>query len=182
MRTLEKVFVRTRARNEPWPKELLGGWFSKCFLFRLDGSPAVSIIWFFTKWLFYQPRFWLQSDNTVKECRNTFAARILSSLTQAGVWSTSSQNFLGVGHTHEDVDGVLALCKAALDPAAILHTHGRLQQDPGKAVSGFSCPWTWSRSGACQCGILAVGNFCFGRSLILSGIHCPYYNPFPLQR
>jgi len=43
-------------------------------------------------------------------------------LTQAGVWSTSSQNFLGVGHTHEDVDGVLALCKAALDSAAILHT------------------------------------------------------------
>ena len=67
-------------------------------------------------------RFWLQSDNTVKEVRNTYAARILSSLTQAGVWSTSSQNFLGVGHTHEDVDGVLSLCKAALDSANILFT------------------------------------------------------------
>ena len=50
-----------------------------------------------------------------QECRSTYAARILSSMTMAGVWSTSSQNFLGVGHTHEDVDGVLSLCKAAID-------------------------------------------------------------------
>lgn len=46
----------------------------------------------------------------------------MSSMTQAGVWSTSSQNFLGVGHTHEDVDGILALCKAALDSAPVLWT------------------------------------------------------------
>lgn len=58
----------------------------------------------------------------MKECRNTYAARILSAMTQAGVWSTSSQNFLGVGHTHEDVDGVLSLCKAAMDTATIIHT------------------------------------------------------------
>ena len=70
----------------------------------------------------HSARFWLQSDNTVKEVRNTYAARILSAMTQAGVWSTSSQNFLGVGHTHEDVDGVLSLCKAALDSANILYT------------------------------------------------------------
>lgn len=67
-------------------------------------------------------RMWLQSDNTVKECRNTYAARIMSSMTMAGVWSTSSQNFLGVGHTHEDVDGVLSLCKAAIDSASCLQT------------------------------------------------------------
>ena len=67
-------------------------------------------------------RMWLQSDNTVKECRNTYAARILSSMTMAGVWSTSSQNFLGVGHTHEDVDGVLSLCKAAIDSASCIQT------------------------------------------------------------
>ena len=70
----------------------------------------------------HSARFWLQSDNTVKEVRNTYAARIISAMTQAGVWSTSSQNFLGVGHTHEDVDGVLSLCKAALDSASILYT------------------------------------------------------------
>ena len=40
----------------------------------------------------------------------------------AGVWSTSSQNFLGVGHTHEDVDGVLSLCKAAIDSATCIQT------------------------------------------------------------
>ena len=67
-------------------------------------------------------RMWLQSDNTVKECRNTYAGRLLSSLTMAGVWSTSSQQFLGVGHTHEDVDGVLSLCKAAIDSAPCLQT------------------------------------------------------------
>ena len=69
-----------------------------------------------------QPRFWLQSDNTVQEVRNTYGARVLSAMTQAGVWSTSSQNFLGVGHTHEDVDGVLSLCKAAMDTASVIHT------------------------------------------------------------
>lgn len=40
----------------------------------------------------------------------------------AGVWSTSSQNFLDVGHTHEDVDGVLSLCKSAIDSAQCLQT------------------------------------------------------------
>ena len=69
-----------------------------------------------------QQRFWLQSDNTVKECRNTYAARVLSAMTQAGVWSTSSQNFLGVGHTHEDMGGILSLCKSALDTAGVLFT------------------------------------------------------------
>ena len=58
----------------------------------------------------------------MKECRNTYAARILSAMTQGGVWSTSSQNFLGVGHTHEDVDGILSLCKSAMDTATIIHT------------------------------------------------------------
>ena len=43
-------------------------------------------------------------------------------MTQGGVWSTSSQNFLGVGHTHEDVDGILSLCKAAMDTATIIHS------------------------------------------------------------
>ena len=75
--------------------------------------------WFLTV---NQQRFWLQSDNTVKEVRNTYGARMLSAMTQAGVWSTSSQNFLGVGHTHEDVDGVLSLCKAAMDTATVIHT------------------------------------------------------------
>eukprot|EP00438_Fugacium_kawagutii_P021764 Skav204659 [mRNA] locus=scaffold949:229596:231877:+ [translate_table: standard] len=40
----------------------------------------------------------------------------------AGVWSTSSQNFLDVGHTHEDVDGILSLCKSAIDSAQCLQT------------------------------------------------------------
>ena len=58
----------------------------------------------------------------MKEIRNTYTHRILSSLTQAGVWSTSSVNHLGVGHTHEDVDGVLSLCKSAMDTCPIIHT------------------------------------------------------------
>ena len=117
MRSLDKVFVSCRANNQPWPKELLG--FALCsFSFCISSCNVFSRV-FLTSELV---RFWLQSDNTVKEVRNTYAARIVSSLTQAGVWSTSSQNFLGVGHTHEDVDGILSLCKAALDSATVLLT------------------------------------------------------------
>ena len=104
--------------------------------------------WFLTV---NQQRFWLQSDNTVKEVRNTYGARMLSAMTQAGVWSTSSQNFLGVGHTHEDVDGVLSLCKAAMDTATVIHTPqdvaSRLKSKEIKAQSSFPCTWHRSSSG-----------------------------------
>ena len=117
MRSLQKVFVRLRARNEQWPREHLdGAW--KAFIWELFQT----IFGACSHQSCATPRFWLQSDNTVKECRNTYAARILSCLTQANLWVSSSQNFLGVGHTHEDVDGILSLCKSALDSAQILHT------------------------------------------------------------
>lgn len=43
-------------------------------------------------------------------------------MTQAGVWSTASVNHLVVGHTHEDVDGILSLCKSAMDTCPTIHT------------------------------------------------------------
>lgn len=58
----------------------------------------------------------------MKEIRNTYSHRLLSALTQAGVWLTSSVNHLDVGHTHEDVDGVLSLAKAAMDTCPVIHT------------------------------------------------------------
>ena len=124
MRSLERVFIRTRSRNESWPKELLfKSLHGFCFVgrpyFKYTGGCAV---YFVPLWGLWKLRFWLQSDNTVKEIRNMYSCRMFSAMTQAGVWSTSSVNHLEVGHTHEDVDGVLSLCKAALDSCPVIHT------------------------------------------------------------
>lgn len=62
------------------------------------------------------------SDNTVKEVRNQYAARMHCALLQGNVFDTISQGHLGVGHTHEDVDGCLSLCKAAMDSCSTLET------------------------------------------------------------
>ena len=75
-----------------------------------------------------QPRFFLQSDNTVKETKNQYTARILTSLTQSSTFECCSENHLQVGHTHEDVDGVLALCKSAIDSASVLETPRDVQR------------------------------------------------------
>ena len=70
----------------------------------------------------FEVRCWLQSDNTVKELHNTYSLRMHSVLVQAGIFLQSTEGHLGVGHTHEDVDGLLSLAKAGLDGAPVLHT------------------------------------------------------------
>ena len=70
----------------------------------------------------FEVRCWLQSDNTVKELHNTYSLRMHSALVQAGVFVQSTEGHLGVGHTHEDVDGLLSLAKSGLDAAPVLHT------------------------------------------------------------
>lgn len=52
-------------------------------------------------------RLFLQSDNTVKEVRNTYGHRILSSLVQGNVFRQCGISHMLPGHTHEDVDAVL---------------------------------------------------------------------------
>ena len=99
MRSLQKVFVRLRSRAQRFPRECLG---------------LFSIL--------ERARFFLMSDNTVKEVRNQFAARMYCTLLQGNVFDTISQGHLGVGHTHEDVDGCLSLCKAAMDSCSSLET------------------------------------------------------------
>ena len=69
-----------------------------------------------------QLSLWLQSDNTVKEIRNGNCTRICAMLCQQQVFTTSSHCHLMVGHTHEDVDGVLALVTSALNAAGELET------------------------------------------------------------
>lgn len=59
-------------------------------------------------------RLWLQSDNTVKELRNQYGSRTLSSMVQCGIFSSSCMAHLRVGHTHEDVDGLFSLVTSAL--------------------------------------------------------------------
>ena len=116
MRSLEKVFILTRSRSEPFPMEFLGGIVT--VFCNQNGSflPATYL------------RLYLQSDNTVKEIRNQYASRILTALMGGGVFSAVSINHLEVGHTHEDVDGVLSLCKAAIDGASTLETPRDVQQ------------------------------------------------------
>ena len=59
-------------------------------------------------------RLWVQGDNTPKELRNQSTAAMMASFCQAGLFETCSHCHLGVGHTHEDVDGCLALVTTAL--------------------------------------------------------------------
>ena len=64
----------------------------------------------------------IQSDNTVKEIRNPFSARVLCALCQCNVVDVATEAHLPVGHTHEDVDGCLSLVKSTLDRQATLET------------------------------------------------------------
>ena len=71
---------------------------------------------------FQDTRLWLQSDNTVKESRNNNGARMLTCLLQAGVFRSTSEHHLIVGHTHEDIDAVFSLCTASIASAPRLET------------------------------------------------------------
>ena len=98
-------------------------------------------------------RLWAQSDNTVKELRNCYGFRMHSSLVQSNVFSTSCEAHLGVGHTHEDVDGVLSLAKAALDGVADIQTHDvmralRLRLAPVFAKRGLDFEVEWITAAA----------------------------------
>ena len=64
----------------------------------------------------------MQSDNTVKELRNQYQARMQCCLVQQYIFQSCTEGHLGVGHTHEDVDGCLSLAKAALDATPVLET------------------------------------------------------------
>ena len=94
-------------------------------------------------------RLWAQSDNTVKDLRNWYGFRMHSSLVQSNVFSTSCEAHLAVGHTHEDVDGVLSLAKAALDGAADIQTPNdvmtalRLRLAPVFAKRGLDFEVEW---------------------------------------
>lgn len=52
-------------------------------------------------------RLWLQSDNAVKEGRNSFIHKLLCLLTQGGYFRQTTGAYLEVGHTHEDVGWVV---------------------------------------------------------------------------
>ena len=67
-------------------------------------------------------RCWIQADNTVKEIRNGFVARLCSTLVQGGTFSCMAHNHLVVGHTHEDVDSVFSLVTSALSSTPSLMT------------------------------------------------------------
>ena len=43
-------------------------------------------------------------------------------LTQSGVYQASTNAFLQVGHTHEDIDGIFAICARAICAASDVQT------------------------------------------------------------
>ena len=53
------------------------------------------------------PRIWLQGDNTVKEIRNAYSGKWASLLTQGRYARSVSHHHMVVGHTHEDIGGML---------------------------------------------------------------------------
>ena len=73
-------------------------------------------------------RIWLQSDNTVKEIRNTYTARALCTLLNQQIFRVGTEAHLQKGHTHEDVDAVFSLCSACLRSAHDLQTPRDVQR------------------------------------------------------
>lgn len=114
MLSLEKVWKQCKAYNKPFAEEFLGFPVGCCLGFFLGkGVPNfkhfISLVGDLN-----QLRIWLQSDNTVKEIRNTYTARMLCSFLQKGTFRVASEAHLAVGHTHEDIDSVFSLATSAL--------------------------------------------------------------------
>lgn len=62
-------------------------------------------------------RLWVQSDNTVKEVKNSVSASMMSSLLLAEYFEEAGHHHLPVGHTHEDIDAFFGLVTALLTTA-----------------------------------------------------------------
>ena len=71
---------------------------------------------------------WLQSDNTVKEIRNTYTARALCTLLHQQVFRVATEAHLQKGHTHEGIDAIFSLCTACLRTAPDLQTPRDIQR------------------------------------------------------
>lgn len=44
-------------------------------------------------------------------------------MVQAGLFTQFQEGHLGVGHTHEDIDGLLSIAKSAIDSAPVIENH-----------------------------------------------------------
>ena len=73
-------------------------------------------------------RYWLQSDNTVKEVRNQFGSKLLITLAQAQTFRVCTLAHLKVGHTHEDVDAIFSIVSSFLRTAQNIETPRDLQR------------------------------------------------------
>jgi len=74
---------------------------------------------------------WIQSDNTVKELKNSLTGSMLSHLITSDYFDEAGHHHLPVGHTHEDIDGVFGLL------SNILQTCGDSLQTPADMARLF---------------------------------------------
>ena len=74
---------------------------------------------------------WVQSDNTVKELKNSLSGSMLTSLISADYFDEAGHHHLPVGHTHEDIDGLFGLL------SNILQTCGDSLQTPADMARIF---------------------------------------------
>lgn len=81
-------------------------------------------------------RLWLQADNTPKEVRNQYTSQLCCLLCQANTFSVTGHHHLGVGHTHEDVDGILSLVTTSLRQESVL----QCPPDVVKCLEKRLCP------------------------------------------
>lgn len=65
---------------------------------------------------------WIQSDNTVKELKNSLTGAMCSHLVSSRFFEETGHYHLPIGHTHEDVDGVFGLLSNHLQASRDLQT------------------------------------------------------------
>ena len=92
MRSIDRAWQISRARNAPFPWEFLG---NKQIVISLRGGTHKDWIRII--------RLWLQGDNCPKEVRNSWTGKWACMLSQANYFVGVSHHHMVVGRTHEDI-------------------------------------------------------------------------------
>ena len=84
---------------------------------------------------------WVQSDNTVKELKNSLSGAMCSHLVTSQFFEEAGHYHLPVGHTHEDVDGMFGLLSNHLQSARDLQTPQDMRRQAFYSFHSVSHHW-----------------------------------------